>query len=655
MTGYGKHPQDQTDQVGAVRDLWEKAREARRSVNSVIREERDFMYRLSQYKDERVAEHDETQIQPRGRQTHSKHRHKLAEIAKAPIFLDPRPMDPGATPEDGELAKAVMEFEINDPERQYRRKERAMISSALASRMGAMGLEVSYRHGKPKVFPYLIDPLRLYWDPDFVDPDDPECPWVIHERYPTLAWIRSMKAQGWKNVDRIKPDDGMGPAPDASTRNRADESMSSQASGGQPVVGPVNLDDRATILVCWYRFDESRMKRDRLGPDGQPIRKDLPESKRYLACGADGCGHRDYSLPGEVIKPGGNYGDCPMCGGPLGGVVREVQTEDVLAYPDGRLVIAAPYSRVEAYDDKWPWKIRNIPIFTYPCYVDPYEQFAICDTTLDWDEQMVLNATSRRMYHQAMRPATVIIVKDGLERPDSPEPFEFTNDPIALAKWTGLGPVQDSVWAFNAQTVNPALAGIHAMTEQSLRADAGTADFNLTGQQLKGTQVGTIEQATATGEIPVRAHIEILQERRSGVFGVWFDMWRDINDERVVVPIPTTGAGNEWKEVRGSELKSFHFMMANPPDWAPDTEQRMKAVQILMGTQPEYREVVAEAGGLSPSILRKLATIDKQMAEAEAEAQSQAAMNGNAIPPQGEPPVPAGVQSGGMQPTMNGG
>lgn len=605
-------PQLDEDMATSITSLWRDAVVQRSGTHDAIQLERRFMYRGEHYADETPLQHNQHRLQPRGRQTWSKHRHKLGLISRAEPFIDFEPLDPESTADDGELAVSIMKRLMYDPKIHFRRTLRRVESMALAARIGAMGLTVHYSsRGIPTVIPYLMDGTRLFWTPGWQDLDDITCPWVIEERRMLCSAVRDMKDQGWGSTDQVMPDDGERIGGD-NRPQATDQSLDILGSPGNYGPGRWLRKDKATVLLCWFREDQTRKTQD------TEQERELPPDQQYYACPA--CSYRE--TPPEAL-PGVNPtalpdegGLCPNClkqdrGVMLGKVTHEVVTEDVLAYPDGRLVIVAPVSHVVLYDGPWPWQIRNVPYMVYPCYEDPTEQIGMSDTTWDWDHQLILNALDRKAYYQIMRAPSVIITNDELTMNDTDEPLEFTDEPLQIGRWRGVG--QPSVTFFQPQTVTPGMSYFRQAIEADLRSDQGIADIGLTGDQLKGVQVGVAQQAEKMGEIPVEDHIAQLQDRLSNFLGVWWDIWREVNESRQSIPVPTSSGRYDWVKVRGSDLKNFHFTVSGAPDWKQIDDEHVQTVQtLLQSSDPGVREIIAQAANLPPSIVRKIEKLAEQ-------------------------------------------
>lgn len=599
-------PQASTDIGVSVRRLWEDAVQSRMPINEAMINERRFLFEFAHYEDERPLERDQTRIRPRSGQAFSKHRHKKAAIMRmvGPYF-DLRPQDPESTVEDAEQSRALMMSEWNDPNRHAKRVLDRAVSSMLASRLGCAVLEVDR---KRRIVPRFLDAINYYWTPGWQDGDDPTCPWEIEERRMRIVDIRAMKQQGWKNTEQVTADDGsLNPRASSNVSNSAGY-FDLRSKSGQPQPTPWNRMDSATVVLCWFKFDDTKVPKDVIGPDGNPETRTVDPEQRYMACAGPegqghGCGYTEKPDDGSGLPEVG--GKCPTCGGLMVRVDEEVLTTYELQYPDGRLVIVAPGCNQVLYDGPWPWKIRSSPYLAIPCYENPFAQIGFSDTTTDWDPTLIINALDRKVYNQIMASGGVIVTSDPLTKADSSDPFEFTDDPISVATWTGQGAPTVEFFQPNMGGVGPVIEFRNTLSA-AFQREGGTADFALTGPDLKGIDVGTIQQATQTQEVPVQDHVAMIQERLGPWIGVWYDMWRDLNGARTMVPMPADSGQFEWVKKRGSDLKNFHFNVISTPDWKQADAERAQAFDALLNTPPQMREAKAEAMGIAPSIVMKI-------------------------------------------------
>ena len=83
-------------------------------------------------------------------------------------------------------------------------------------------------------------PRRIMWEPPFESPHDPQCGWLIEERWMTLRDIRSRKK--WKHAEDVIPDDGVS----RTARSGAEEGWGDRRTG--PDAGRRRCDDPVLLV-----------------------------------------------------------------------------------------------------------------------------------------------------------------------------------------------------------------------------------------------------------------------------------------------------------------------------------------------------------------------------------------------------------------------
>lgn len=627
------NPQLGTDQAAESRRLWEDGKRYFRRFYEAYSDDLDFVLKLEHYLrgSDNTSTRDRRRIKYRGRELFAKHRRKVAQITDAAINLKCRPVDDASDLAQrlAEDARWLLEHEKNDPSRKLRRVLRRLVSSAVAARVGAMALDVDWEARPfPKVLPRFVDPRHLSWTPGWQDPDDPTCPWVAEEFVMRLEDVRAMADQGWKNVEDVKPDDGrriIERAGDASQPLRT-------FAAGQPGPGPWNRLDSATGVRIWYRRNEGLEK-------GRTRKVEvLPPERRYYACtNGQGCDYRERPQDGDGSTLPVQGGPCPLCGSPIERIDAEKITEDRLSYPDGRLVISFPVSNVLVYDGKWPLPLRDVPLFLLKCYDHPLEPWGQGDGSIDRGAQLVSNSIMRRIYERASGVSGVVIYGQGLEDPETKEPFQFTDEPIQLAKWVGQG--APAVQFFDASGNPAALVAAYNVIQQNFRADMGTGEVGLGGsaEQLKGVAVGAVEHVAASGEIPIGEHVAELREVLSTFFGVWFDMKRAISTRAELVAMKGPAGELTYKRIKAAALPNVSVEVTDEDNWAQFDAEKADAIQKLLSAPPPMRRVLARAFNIPPGIIDELEQAEANMPPP---AQPGPARPGPAGPAPGSMPAP---------------
>lgn len=570
-----------------------------------------FMFKRDRYDDARANERDRRRSKPSGRQIDSKHRRKVAQIMKQALYLSTRGVDVGSDPKQAEDVRWFMEYEVHDPRKRFMRILRRAVSLALGASGGAIGLKVHYDLGPyPEVRPYLMDPRSLWWTPGWQDPDDDTCPYVGWDETWTIEAVEAMKDYGWKNTAALRSE-GL---PSSSVTGRSGDParpIGQYASNGLPGPGSVERSNAIKVRFCWYRFDQSTKST-------QSEYKLEPEDQ-YLAC--PNCPFKDYSHE-PAPEHGGMCPDCAKLGtqSPLGLVSTEIVPEEVRAYADGkRLCIVAPDQKRVLYDDAWPWDIngrpiRNVPVCFIRCYDTPLEPWGACDTQWDFSSQVIANALDRRLYEFMSQAGAIIIAgEQGLWNANNTAPYEFTNRPISLARWRGMGEPQ--VKTFVPSGMVAEILPFMNYWNGQFRADMGISDLGLTAQQSKDIPVGTVRSLTESGEIPVDDHAVQIREALSPLIGTWYDIKRAIMKERQAVRLRGPDGADVLRKMRGEEFPNADVIVGAPPSWDQFDAERVAQLRELLSTPPgidpmlwwtRVVPVFAEAANIPMETVRKL-------------------------------------------------
>lgn len=597
-----------------------------------------FLYKFDHYEDRNANECDRRRVKPRGRQSAAKHRHKIAQVMKQAYHLTTRPVDMVTDPQEAAAARWWLQYKIEDPQRLFKRKLRRALSLAMGAGAGALGLGCRYDLGRyPVITPYLLDPRCVTWTPGFQDPDDCETPWVtIEEQYP-IDYIESMAEYGWKNTKDLRPDvpGETGLSGSAQTFDKM-RPISTFASAG-PNPGQLSEQRLVRVLKRYYRFDRTRANKN------VPQNRNLDPQDWYMACPT--CGYQDRSQEGQSLP---EIAPCPQCQkiGQVGMVHRiqvETPIDSALQYPMGhRLVIIAPTERRKFFDDAWPHTIngvppRNVPLAFFRGYDVPLEPWGSCDTSWDWSYQVIANALMRRGYEQMSRSGGVIISSGQLYSGDGQKPFEFSDKPISLARWKGQGEPQ--VRFFQPEGLPSSFVPFKQLTDADFRSDMGTGDVSLNKDQLKGVNVGTIQMAEKSGEIPVDDQAEQFREVLSGFFGTWYDMAKAVMTEREVNRVRGPNGAEELRLMRGEDQPNVDVLVGAQPSWDQYDGDLLDQVTKLLQAPPEAIPLLAEISNTPPDMVAKVMDVAQKI---------QARMNPMppGLPPGMPPPPGAGGPPG---------
>lgn len=613
--GAGKResPQDDTAVLGEVRQNYDRAYAWLEPNFTRWEDNYRFLYYRDHYDDVNANERDRRRAKPRGRQLSSKHRRKLAQVMKSALYISADPVDDALDPDAAERVKWFMEYEVRDPAKRFKRTLRRAVSLAMATDAGAIGLKVYHDMGPyPVIRPYLLDPRCVLWTPGWQDPDDDTCPWVITEETMLVQEIEAMAGDrfgkwAWKNTDGLKG--GASPTDNIGSTSRLGKSLGQLASENAGT-GPDESPDRVRVLYCWYRFDHTTYKRD------TDQYRELMPAQYYMACPM--CGATDRTQPGDKLPERGSA--CPACMtlgrlSPMLRVTREIVTEDVKAYREGkRLVIVAPDENRVFYDDCWPETvggrpIRNVPVCFLKCYDIPMDPWGSSDTEWDFTYQVIANALERRLYEFLSQTGGVIVTSwDGLWSADGTKPFQFSDRPISLARTKNMG--QPQIQFFEPRgAVGEALPFMNFVNGQ-FRADMGTSDLGLTQENSKDIAASTVRQLTESGEIPVDDMAEQVREALSPFYGTWYDLKRGVMTERQAVRIRP----DLWETLRGEEMPDADVAVGSGPIWDDFDGERMQKFSILFApppphippqSWPQYWSLLAEVGNIPQEMVAK--------------------------------------------------
>ncbi len=614
------------------------------------------------YRDDKGDTDDRRLIQPKGRETFRKLEHKTAEITREQ-WIECRPVDMVTDPKTAEVAKWALEYDVYQPHKRFRRELEKAVKGGLSARvwflevdwdrrLGPFGGDTTYH-----AFPFN----GLYWTPGWDSPHDPTCPWVMRVKTMRMDTIQGMAKQGWKNTGDVRADEGNEPA-----RQGGDPSlppgqvrMQSQATDPQP--GRSKVMETATVCLVWYRFSDEMEK----VPDGDPARLLAPE-KRYYACAkvTGGCGYvapqaQDLELAGDDQSMPAEGPPCPKCGQPLQRIDYEVPAKEVLAYPNGRLTIVAPFSDVTLYDGKWPWKIRSVPYFVFKGYEHSRDVIGPSDTSVDWSFQTISNALLRMAYEQMATNRDVTIVSGDPEKTlvdAAGEPWVFSDQPGGVAFYNGTLPLSQAVFHSQGSGIPPGWNLLFSSVQSMFMRDMGTADIALGQQNTKDIPVGTLQALQQQGEIPVRHAKERMWDELSVFLGVVLDILRANWTEERMVRLRGQDGAWAFRALKGMDIPNADVIVSAAPATRDVHPEQIAALNQVLTAPPPYRKVLAKAVHMDPADLAQVEEDDpvwqefvqfkQQQAAAQQLAAKMGAQPGGGMPPRGMGAMQAAGQGG---------
>lgn len=613
--------------------------EALRQYHVAFDDNYRFWAKREHYSDEHANTRDRRRSKPKSRSLDSKITHKGWQVSKQTGQIHMRGRDKIEDPLLAEAAQEFMQGRVWATDLHWKRILKRAIRMAMGASAGAAALDIRYDLGPyPRVVPRLMDPRALSWTPGWQDHDDITCPAVYEDVWTTTDEVERCK--WYKNNKDLAGED---PVTDASRPNPLQPI--SGTSGGPTQQAPTGEAPRFILLrKVWYRFDDSATP----VAAGKPI--ELKPDQRYMACPT--CDYTDKtqegaSLPDTTAMPG-SAGFCPQCRAagleqPLGRVDHEQPTESQRLYAQGkRHIIIAPADQRILYDGPWLKSAivpRGTPHLFLRCYDQGLEPWGQSDTERDWSYVTAENAMNRRAGESIARAGGIIITGGaGLKKNDGKTDYEFTDAPISLARWMGMG--SPEIQFFQPRGMLNEL--MPYMSYLTSRFDANSGVFDAAAQlgpnRSKDIAVGTMQSLQSSGEIPADDMAEDANLSLGQFYGTWYDMARAVMTVAESIRVkgdPQTGI-EDFVRMRGEDLPDMDVIVEGVPSWTQFDQQRIEAIATLrQEPDPEMRALMAEAANFPPSIVRRLNEI--QMRQVAQGVVPGAPMNPNAAPPAATP------------------
>lgn len=605
------HPDHPPDNIAAlVVSLHRDSCDCNRERFEAQQQELAFSLRFRHYKYDKGRQTDQRQAQPHAPELFSLQRYKAGEILAGDEYIECRPQNPGDdNPGVAENTKIALESSLFDPQLGFPRARRRAVIGMLAARawivaadavrgIGKYGEEVVYR---------TLPRWRFHIAPGWQDMHDLTCPWVIEETDMRLGDIRRMGVQGWTNVEKVRADGhaqgrpvfgAVSQGPPLGASNQVDLTAKGSGDGARP-----SETDTALVLKCWFRKDDELEERP-----GTP--RTLERDYHVQTCPL--CGHT--TEPGPSQPPDEHVEMCPGCGAaPLMDTTEVVDVDLFEKYPNGRLVIVAPGTidgetgaPVKLYDGPWPYKMRSFPYAHYRCYEDPIEQEGQSETSIHWWSILILNGIRRFGWEQMRRNVDLMIALKGALEDAQGRPWSF-NDLHGQVAWVKDVQSMQGVKHVQGSGVAPGLLQFHEMMLAPFRSATGTQDLALSPEQSRDIPVGTIQQLSRVGNVPVRQHREMIDEENSIFYGVVLDMlvqcW---GPARWMETLGPNGV-YELKELRQAALSSLKVVVSAAPSLSDIRSEEIgnfKEFVATMASDPAAGILLARLQSIPMSLVR---------------------------------------------------
>lgn len=623
-------------------------------IHDAVTKRVEFLLDGKHYEDDDTEEYTLSSRSVRwvGQETFHVYRHEIGVVSH-PGQLIARPVEDTADSDLAEVATSLVESETENPAKEFEDTMEDVIGAASAGGYGVAWLDFLKHEGNwGEIIATADDPRSFMCDPRVKSVHDPRCRRVVRRVRMTIAEAKQRaKTGGWDKVavGQLKPDDG----PDLQSlhtnlvKRDAPLAHLSRSTAGDAF----DDEDEFTCYYVWERrCNEQRTQREFM---------EYEEGQRYMRCHT--CGYRsatqeellrDDKLAGEL--PPLLEGGCPEClersqadpmvamqdgFGDLARVDGEELRKEMLAYPNGRLVIIAPYSglRMPLYDGGWPWKLRSYPVMFLSRFRHPFKPFGSSIADLNWWNQIATDMLMRLALERLLNTAPVWVAPlDGMEDANGNR-FEFSDENGWNAYYTGDAMPQVSLIGGDAG-IPSAWSPAYQYARNALTSHTGIADFSMEPGQSRDIPASSVSQQIQQEEVP-QAHYRRRYQRQRGLFiGVLYDLIRATYPPERVLRLRSADGEDYLRAMAASDLPNFDFRFDSSPDLKPQSDIERAATELLIATlesRPWAVDLVATANHFSPSLVRKA----KQEFQ-EFQQQQQAAMQRAAMQQQARPVAP---------------
>lgn len=591
-----------------------------------------------------------------GQETKHVYRH-VKGVTGRPASRVSRPVDSDgadaeANAEMGEVAVSLLESELDNPAKEFEDTMEDVIGAACAGGYGVSWLDFLPNEGPwGEIVATCDDPRNFMCDPRVKSIHDPRCRRVVRIVRMTLGEAkRRAKDGGWKPdaVKMLKPDPG---------RDIPSMGRNLQRNDGLVHLGRTDNagaeysdEDEFTCYYVWERVSNEKRT--------QRTFNEYEAKDRYLRCYS--CGYRSAS-EGELKKadklvtelPDILEGGCPDCmaraeaegrmmqmgEGDLKRIDGQELKTELLAYPEGRLVILAPYSgiRESLFEGSWPWRLRSYPCMFLPYSRHPFKLYGASITDDNWWNQTATDMLMRLVLERLLNTAPVWVSPlDGLEDAHGNR-FEFSDDNGWNAYYTGSAIPQVQLIGGDAGVPNiwgPA----YQYARQGLTTHTGISDFSLAEGQSRDIPAASVNMQIQQEEVPQADFRRRYLRQRSLFEGIYYDMIRATYPPERVMRLRGSDGQYVMRQMAASDVPNFDFWLDDSPDMRPQDQKDAAALGALIQaiqTTPWAVDLIAQANHFSPALVRKAKTdfqkFQSQQAEQAARARAEAAMQQSGV------------------------
>lgn len=612
-----------------------------------------------------------------GQETFHVFRHEIGVVSH-PGQRIARPVDDDGDPELAEVASSLVESVTEDPAKEFEDTMEDVIGSASAASYGVAWLDHLPDEGPwGEIVVTCDDPRNFMCDPRVRSIHDPRCKRIVRIVRMTLGEAkRRAEAGGWDKeaVANLRPDSGRDIPSLYANLVQRDAPLAHLGTTSEPSK-EFSDEDEFTAYYLWERKSSATRTEKQF--------TEYADGQRYMRCHT--CGYRSATqdelkkadkIAGEL--PDMLEGGCPECmdaqeqdptlmlqpgHGDLMRVDGEELRNELLAYPEGRLVILAPYSglRIPLYDDAWPWKLRSFPAMFLSRFRHPFKMFGPSLSDLNWWNQIATDMLMRLSIERLLNTSPVWVSPlDGLEDANGNR-FEFSDENGWNAYYTG-----DSLPAITQVGGDPGIPAAwsqaYTFARNALTSHTGIADFSMEPGQSRDIAASSVSQQIQQEEVP-QAHFRRRYQRQRGLFeGVLYDLIRATYPAERVLRLRGKDGQDYLRAMAASDLPNYDFRFDSSPDLKPQNDMERAATEMLIATleqRPWAVDLVAQANHFSPGIVRKAKEAFQKFQQeqmAQMQQQQAAAMGGGAGPaPAPGPDVPQQESPSSMVERMLGG
>jgi hypothetical protein len=567
-------------------------------------------------------------------------RYKQALLLKRfPLHLEALPLESGSTAQDLEDAERSVGFLTTSRLKRFDAVRRRYVGGSQAC--GAWAAELTYDPERGLGFKSR-DPRGLRWADGFLEPHEPDNPWVMSlSRMPIAALKRRKK---WHVTDALQGDD-MRLSEDGGWTVPA--WMPPFADGGTGQRGTRSTGGLVTVCKYYCRFEPTPKAKDQ--DEGRALEADM----WHMACPT--CGYRS---PGqsEAMQtfPPFVMGGCPKCGGNLGRVTRVYESPAAATkYGGKKLVICAPFSGQEdpIYEGPWEFDYPTFPVLYLESYNMPHRPGGQSDTQILKTPVLGSNAMLRLAYETLLRSRPYFAMpRDGSIENARGAVFSF--DPEAdgdVMYWTGDVPRIPQV--VQGLGVNAGIFSAYDRLQSAFRTNESTSELALSPSEIKDAKVGTVQQVTETGNVVIDDHGQMLYDAESLFLTCAAQALREMPSDSVRFQDDQ----GEWQfKQLGGPLMARVEIRAGPGQSLDTLDQdELDSYLKLLSMNPASRRGFARFAHIDPSVLKQIesdeAVAKQEAMRAQMEAQQQTmqaqAMGGGGAP-MNAPPMMNGVANG---------